>query len=143
MIPNESLKAFQDFAAAKGIHLYASTPREGIEVMLEFRTAVAYAMCSDDVLLYQWGSYDWGAGKHFELNITRQFIETELEDDDAISQLSLTYKYKPSPELERLGASNCWEDGPSEFRKVILASASFMTVADVQPEQIDLIYFYV
>lgn len=143
MKPSESVQAFQDFAAAKGIDLNVSTPREGIELMLEFRAAVACAVCSDDMLLYQWGSYDWGAGKHFELNITRQFIEAELEDDDAISQLSVTYKYKPSPELERLGASNCWEDGRSEFRQFILASASFMTVADVQPDQIDLTHFYV
>ncbi|MES2151136.1 MAG: hypothetical protein V4508_15255 [Pseudomonadota bacterium] len=57
MKPNESMKEFQDFAAAKGIDLNASTPREGFEVMLEFRTAVACAVCSDDMLLYQWGSY--------------------------------------------------------------------------------------
>lgn len=147
MKPNESAKAFHDFAAAKGIDLNASTPREGIEVMLEFRTAVACAVCSGDMLLYQWGTYDWGAGKYFELNLTRQFIEAELEDDDAISQLSLTYKYKPSPELERelerLGASNCWEDDPSDFRQFILSSASFMTVADAEPEQIELIHSYV
>jgi hypothetical protein len=91
MKPAESVKAFQDFAASKGINLNASTPREGIETMLEFRSQNACTACSDDMLLYQWGSYNWGNGKYFELNITRQFIEAELEDDDAISQLSLTY----------------------------------------------------
>lgn len=143
MRPNESVRAFHDFAAEKGIDLYASTPREGIEVMLEFRKVVACEVCSNDMLLYQWGSYDWGVGKHFELNITRQFIEAELEDDDAISQLSLTYKYKPSAELENLGASNCWDDTPSEFRQFILTSVSFMTVADAPPNQIELIHSYV
>ncbi|WP_141758658.1 hypothetical protein [Duganella sp. HH105] len=143
MKPNDSVKAFHDFAAAQGIDLNASTPREGIEAMLEFRTAVGCAVCCNDMLLYQWGSYDWGAGKYFELNITRQFIEAELEDDDAISQLSLTYKYRPSAELESLGASNCWEDGPSEFRQFILASDSFIKVADAQPDQVELIHSYV
>jgi hypothetical protein len=143
MKPNESAKAFADFAVAKGIDLNASTPREGIEAMLEFRTAVTCAACSDDMLLYQWGTYDWGAGKYYELNITRQFIEAELDDDDAISQLSLTYKYKPSKELELLGANNCWEDEPTEFRQFILASASFTTVADAKPDEIDLSHFYV
>lgn len=97
MKPAESVTAFQDFTASKGIDLNASTPREGIEAMLEFRAQAACVACSDDMLLYQWGSYDWGTydwgnGKYFELDITRQFIEAELEDDDAISQLSLTYK---------------------------------------------------
>lgn len=143
MKPNESVKAFQDFASVKGIDLSASTPREGIDAMLEFRTAVACAACSDDMLLYQWGSYDWGTGKYFELNITRQFIEAELEDDDAISQLSLTYKYNPSVELERLGAGNFWEDGPSEFRQFITASASFATLADAKPDHTELLHSYV
>lgn len=143
MKPIESVKAFEDFAAAKGIDLNASTPREGIQAMLDFRAAIACPACSDDMLLYQWGTYDWGTGKYFEVNITRQFIEVELEDDDAISQLSLTYKYKPSAELELLGASNCWEDEPPAFRQFILASASFIAVADAKPDEIELSHFYV
>lgn len=95
------------------------------------------------MLLYQWGSYDWGQGRHFELNITRQFIEAELEDDDAISQLSLTYRYKPSAELDLLGESNCWEDAPTAFREFILASTPFMTLANAKPNQIELNHFYV
>jgi hypothetical protein len=143
MKPNESVQAFEDFAIARGVDLHSSTPREGIEAMLEFRAAIACAVCSDDMLLYQWGSYDWGAGTHFELNITRQFVEAEMEDDDAISQLSLTYKYKPSKELEALGASNCWEDDPPDFRQFILGSAPFMAVADAKPDQVELIHSYV
>jgi hypothetical protein len=143
MKAKESVKAFHYFAAEKGIDLNASTPREGIEAMLEFRKAVACTVCCNDMLLYQWGSYDWGAGKYFELNITRQFIEEELEDDDAISQLSLTYKYTPTAELSNLGAGNCWEDGPVEFRQFILASDSFKTVADARPDQIELVHSYV
>ena len=26
------------------------------------------------MLLYQWGTYDWGEGKYFQIDITRQFI---------------------------------------------------------------------
>ena len=143
MKPNESVKAFQDFAGSKSIDLSVSTPRVGFEAMLEFLAVTTWATCSDDMLLYQWGSYDWGNGRHFELNITRQFIEEELEDDDAISQLSLTYRYEPSMELDALEGSNCWEDDPPEFRQFILASAAFMTVADAKPDQVDLSHFYV
>ena len=143
MKPNESVKAFEDFTIARGLDVRASTPREGIEAMLAFCAATACPACSDDTLLYQWGSYDWGAGKHFEVNITRQFIEAELEDDDAISQLSLTYMYKPSAQLLALGASNCWEDGSPDFRRFIFESVSFMAVADTKPDRIEVFHEYV
>lgn len=143
MKPAESVTAFQDFTASKGIDLNASTSREGIEAMLEFRAQAACVACSDDMLLYQWGTYDWGNGKYFELDITRQFIEAELEDDDAISQLSLTYKYQPSAELDALGTSNCWEDATPDFRRFILTSAPFISVADAKADQIDLRHSYV
>jgi hypothetical protein len=143
MKPDESVQAFQNFVASRGVHLSTSTPREGIQAMLAFRARTRCAGCSDDRLLYQWGSYDWGDGKHFELNITRQFVEAELEDDDAISQLSLRYKYEPSTELDALGASNCWEDQAPELSQFILASAAFMAVADAKPVQIELNHFYV
>lgn len=44
-----------------------------------------------DMLLYQWGTYDWGAGRWFEINITRQFIPSDGAEDE-ILQLSLTLK---------------------------------------------------
>lgn len=111
--------------------------------MLAFRAAIACSECIEDMLLYQWGTYDWGVGKHFELNITRQFIEENLEDDDAISQLSLTYQYETSVDLDGLGASNCWDDAPADFRQFILTSAAFLNVADTRPEQVTLIHSYV
>lgn len=140
MKANESPDALRAFAAAKGIELNASTPREGIDSMLEFHKAVPCENCAEDTLLYQWGSYDWGAGKYFELNITRQFIEAGLEGDDAISQLSLTYKYKPSIESERLDSGNGWSDGPEEFRQSILASPAFLMVADIKADQVELVH---
>ena len=43
-----------------------------------------------DMLLYQWGAYDWGEGESFEFDITRQLILGTGEDED-IFQLSLTF----------------------------------------------------
>jgi hypothetical protein len=143
MKPGESVKVFEAFVAAKGIDLPASTARAGIQSMLEFRTSVACAACSEDLLVYQWGTYDWGNGRYFEINITRQFIESGLEDDDAISQLSLTYKYKPSQELDFLGVGNQWEDGPADFRQFIFGSASFNALADAAPDGVEIDHSYV
>ena len=143
MKPSESVKAFEDFASAKGIDLRASTPRAGIQAILEFQAEVTCAVCSEDMLLYEWGTYDWGSGKYFELTMTRQFIETELEDDDAISQLTLVYQYIPRSEMETLGLGNHWQDGPGDFRQFIFASASFNLVADAMPDQVELSHSFV
>jgi hypothetical protein len=141
--PGDSVKVFEAFVTEKGIDLHASTARAGIQSMLEFRASVACAACSEDLLLYQWGTYDWGDGRYFEINITRQFIESGLEDDDAISQLSLTYKYKPSQELDFLGVGNRWEDGPGNFRQFIFGSASFNALADAAPDHVEIDHSYV
>lgn len=57
-----------------------------------------------DMLLFQWGTYDWGSGRRFELSITRQFIENDQQDDCAISQLSLTFKFEKCSGKETVGA---------------------------------------
>lgn len=99
-----------------------------------------------DMLLFQWGTYDWSAGRHFELNITRQFIEEDLQDDDAISQLSLTFRFDPTGQLEELGAGNRWCVGPSEFpivRDFTLSSAPLLAVADQPVAAVELNHSYV
>lgn len=99
-----------------------------------------------DMLLYQWGTYDWGQGKHFELDITRQFVEQEREDDDAISQLNITYKFEPTAQLEALGAGNRWCEGPAEIetmRAYIFSSSPYITVVDCKAIRVDVTYSYV
>lgn len=99
-----------------------------------------------DMLLFQWGTYDWGTGRHFSLNITRQFIEENLQDDDAISQLSLTFRFEPTGELEAIGEGNRWCDGPTEFsivREYALSSPALMAVADQPAAAVELVHFYV
>jgi hypothetical protein len=33
------------------------------------------------MLLFQWGTYDWGTGEHFGFNLTRQLIGEGRVDD--------------------------------------------------------------
>lgn len=32
------------------------------------------------MLLFQWGTYDWGHGPHFEVDLTRELIRHGAED---------------------------------------------------------------
>jgi len=69
-----------------------------------------------DMLLYQWGTYDWGRGESFEFDITRQLILGTGEDED-IFQLSLTFKFQPTVALLQLGAGNRWRRSLEEVEE--------------------------
>jgi hypothetical protein len=108
--------------------------------------AIGCAGPDGDMLLFQWGTHDWGHGRHFELNITRQFIEQELQDDDAISQLSLTYKFAPTHEHEALGDGNRWCHCLTELDSLqafALSSPAYAVAADTQAPLVVLVHSHV
>ena len=149
MKPTDSVSAFSSFAMSNGITLSNCTPREGLEQMFSFYKSIAPEGCDGpdgDMLLFQWGTYDWGAGDHFELNITRQFIEEAFEDDDAISQLSLTFKFVPTSDYTSLSDGTRWCDGPTELelvREFAFSSPAFTAVADQKAVAVELTHSYV
>lgn len=149
MKPSESTKAFEAHAAASGVVVRACVPRQGLAQMVSFYQSVAAENCDQpdgDMLLFQWGTNDWGSGTHFELNITRQFIEHELQDDDAISQLSLTFRFEPTAERGVLGQGNRWCGGPAELQQFLAfthSSPAFAAVADQRAMEVELDHWYV
>jgi hypothetical protein len=95
-----------------------------------------------DLLLLQWGAYDWGEGEFFELDLTRQFIVADGEHDD-IFQLSLTFRYAPDEALWALGASNhaCGSRAElASFAHEVLASAPVRLAEARTPAQVLLRY---
>jgi hypothetical protein len=48
------------------------------------------------------GTYNWGKGEHFELNITRQLIRSGGDSDSDIFQLGLTLRFPPSDALRAI-----------------------------------------
>jgi hypothetical protein len=84
-----------------------------------------------DMLLFQWGSYDWGNGRLFELDLTRQAVPSG-EEDPPILQLGCTYRYDPEP-FEGVEAGNRWCSSPAEvdaFRSFVLGSDALRRAAD-------------
>jgi hypothetical protein len=63
-----------------------------------------------DMLLFQYGTYDWGNGKFFEFNVTRQFIKA---NEDEPYQLSMTLFFEPI-ECKRY---NCWSNDFDDLGK--------------------------
>ena len=70
-----------------------------------------------DMLLYQYGVYDWGDefGEHFSFDITRQFFKPE---EDEPYQLNFTLIYE-SEQFKALKDYNCWSMSFSDLENFI------------------------
>jgi uncharacterized protein (DUF2237 family) len=120
--------------------------RYAVHLMLEFYRNVRADDCSfdmdGDMLLCQWGTYDWGKGRHFEFDLTRQFLESN-DAGDTISQLRLTFHYAPSPVFEAFKPGNRWcgsVSGLSEFESFISCSPAYDAAIAATPLNATLTY---
>lgn len=96
-----------------------------------------------DTLLFEWGTFDWGKGNHFEIIIHRQFVDAELQDDDAISQLRLIFYFAPTEDRLELKEGGHWCDQPkwlSELETFIRENAAYQAVAKSYADAIELTY---
>ena len=150
MQPARSVAAFNAFLADRNLRVAGLAVADGIDAMLDFYRDVRAESCDlerdGDMLLYQWGTYDWGThdadGMHFELDITRQFIVGDGEDDD-IWQLSLTFFFAPSPTARAAGAGNRWCHSPSrcdELRAFIRSTSAYAFASAAPVLRVDLDY---
>ncbi|MCG3132770.1 MAG: hypothetical protein FLDDKLPJ_03636 [Phycisphaerae bacterium] len=93
-----------------------------------------------DMLLYQWGVYDWGKGERFELSIVRQFI---LPEEDEPYQLHLTMVFPATPELRAIPSGNQWCTAPSDvarFMEFIRSSTALKHLHDQVPRDLSIHY---
>jgi hypothetical protein len=118
MKSKKALEEFEQYLHGAGDVRVPRVPRLGIERMAAFyrdvRADDVDAESNGDMLLFQWGTYDWGSGLMFEVDITRQLIRGDGEDDD-IWQLHLTYRFPPSEPLSAIGEGNRWCAEPSDL----------------------------
>jgi hypothetical protein len=114
--------------------------------MLEFYRSTRAIDCDveaqQDMLLYQWGIYDWGSGRQFELDVTRQFIRGAAEDEN-IWHLSLRFRYPASRVSAGFGKGDRWCTRPqdtTEFEAFIRTSTAFQALAQRPAETTELAY---
>ena len=122
------------------------TPGEGIDLMLRFYAdELADGLAGGDMgdmLLFQWGTYDWGEGEFFDFDITRQFIFGDREDEE-IFQLSLTFRFVPTEELKSLPEGNRWCQSRAalgDFRSFVLNSPPYVALSKKLASSVDLHY---
>lgn len=140
-------KRFEKFLADRQVTVTTARPLAGMQAMVDFYRSVRVPGCeldkSGDMLLYQWGTYDWGHGNWFELDLTRQFMFGDSEDEN-IWQLSLTYRFRPTPTLTAIGKSNRWchlPDELHEFWSFVSTSDAMSAVGNQTANSVELSYF--
>jgi hypothetical protein len=145
MVPSGSASALQQFLHKRGVDVGTAALVAVVEATLDFYGTVfastLAATAEADMLLFQFGIYDWGNGEEFEFDITRQFIVAGKVDDDAISQLHCTVYYEPTVALRSIGRGSRWcesrEDLP-QFRAFILGSDAYATALPLSIKRTDI-----
>jgi hypothetical protein len=148
MKPKEAKEEFERFVAEAGSTVSEFKPIDAIRLMLDFYLQERAEGCDlkadEDMLLLQWGTYEWGKqGRFFEFSLARQFVDSEDEDDEGTTQLSLTCYFPPTPELEALKTGSKWCASPDElagFEYFIGKTPAFKALGKSRPENVALTY---
>ncbi len=146
------LDSLREFAARRGVAIEQLSAAEAIDLMASFYREVRADDCDldadGDMLLFQWGLYDWGkGGESFTYDITRQLIPAQVGDSENqhgfIGQLSLTLGFSPSASLRAIGAGNRWCFRPAEldeFLSFVRGSEATRAVSGLAPATSSLTY---
>lgn len=133
--PERSRAALLRFLTLRTLDIDLSPPSSLMEAVIDFFEHDAAGGLADDpsadMLLFEWGVYDWGQGADFQISMTRQFIVADRQDDDAISQLRLVLYHPPAPEAQALKAGNYWCDRKADtpHLRAFLASHEALRLA--------------
>lgn len=143
MQPSESKDRLEKLIAESGIALAALTAVDATRLMLEFYRNIRAADCpadGGDMLLFQWGAYDFGEGETFQYDITRQFTLSGSQSDEGMSQLSLTVHFAAIEPLRALkGDRWCSSSGQAtEFEQFIRSHEVTRAVAMLKPLKVTL-----
>lgn len=140
-MPSKATKrAKADLSKLLGLGLLRKrpTPQTAIDAFVEHFRQARYAGCDPaddaDMLLFQYGVYDWGKGAHFEVDFVRQFIVGIETDDHQMEQLHLTFFFEPElgKSLERFSLWSIDCSDLDDFADRVRESPGFQ-LAESQP----------
>ena len=162
MTPENSKPELEERIKQSGAAINTLTPSKGVRLMLDLYKAIRAENCEldddGDMLLFQWGTYDWGKGPSFQFDITRQFTvshseedeeeyeeeyDEEFEEDAAVFQLSLKFHFVASTEFDALKSGNHWCRTPAElpgFEAIIFDSDAYRAVQASRPSKVTVDY---
>ena len=145
MKPGAAKSRFLKRLQAAELSLTALTLAAGVEAMLAYYAEERAEGCpldqDGDMLLFQWGTHDWGDGPVFEVSIVRQLMVADDEDEEP-RQLDLRFRFTPAAGASA-GQANRWCESPDElpeFRQFVTGSEALKAVGRLVPESVELRY---
>jgi hypothetical protein len=145
MKPHTAKTRFLKRLESGGLSLNALTPAAGVEAILAYYAEERADGClidqDGDMLLFQWGTHDWGHGPAFEVSIVRQLIVAGDQDEEP-RQLDLRFLFEPAAGAAA-GEGNRWcqaPDGLAAFRRFVTGSKAFKAVGKQSPDSVELRY---
>jgi hypothetical protein len=144
MKPRAAKTRFLKRLEAAGLSLDTLTPAAGVEAMLQFYAEERAEGCllsrDGDMLLFQWGTYDWGwgDGPMFDVSIVRQ-LKAADDPETEPRQLDLRFRFEPSAGAAAGKGSSEWCAYPIDllkFRRFVNRSAALKAVGGLRPKSI-------
>lgn len=139
---------FKTLVIDKGYLLSDLSVNDGFTLFLQFyqiKRVKAYDIQKDqDMLLFEYGVYDWGDGESFYLSFTRQLSSSSPWAK--MWQFKLQFKFPVVQELSEISSDNLWCSGLNEvdlFRDNIATSVGFQSVSANRDGTISLALFSV
>ena len=143
----DALTEFRDHLTNRRLDVDGLDASSAVDAMLGFYVDVRADDVNldddGDMLLFQWGIYDWGDGPSFQYDITRQLITESPHqgDDDAFWQLSLMLHFPAEPATRALGGGERWCSRPADtaaFRTFIGDGEVAAAVRGHRPMRVEL-----
>lgn len=134
-------KAFGEFARDAGVDPAKDSPTSVFDLMLQFYAQVRVAGCDpaddEDMLLLDWGSYDWGEGRAYEIDLSREITVA----GGKIRQLHVLYRFPNAAELSGIPQGNDWWGSPDrvdEFADVLKSNVALVAAAGSEPISVEI-----
>ncbi|MEX0790896.1 MAG: hypothetical protein WD178_08995 [Actinomycetota bacterium] len=142
--PEDLLAGFQHFASACGVDPAADPHPTVFGAMLRYYAEVRINGCDpaddEDMLLLDWGSYDWGQGRSYEIDLSRQVL-LPGGTDEAVVQLHVVYRFPNTGDLAKIPVGNDWWGSPGtvdEFAEVLNVNVAVAAAADARPLSVEI-----
>ena len=110
--PARSERALVKIFKARHLNPDLFTVEDMVKTTLGFYGTVRAAVSPEpdsDMMLFEWGTFDWGNGEFFQVSMTRQFTEKRLfGGDPRLSQLHARVYFDSPTRFATLGKSHIW-----------------------------------
>lgn len=123
--------SFVEFLQAKDFNFKEISLKNFLNLFIEYFEEIKFKGFNEendgDMLLFQYGNYDWGKGRKFEVNFTRQLYEIFPDESHQILQLGITFYYdcESFSNVKSFNKWSCESESLEDFLHIIFDSDGF------------------